>query len=129
MSVFPVVTADSAPLWDGYRDGEVRLPWCVACGRPHLPPGPCCPFCLDDRLNWRPASGQGLIGTFAVFHRRYLDDFPPPYIFVQVELDEGPRLPGSMPLDTRHLLKVGLRVAAHFAPAANGWTLPFFLPL
>ncbi|WP_229426651.1 Zn-ribbon domain-containing OB-fold protein [Microvirga alba] len=39
---------------------------------------------------WRPIKGTGEILSWAIFHRKYFDDFPPPYNTIAVRLDEGP---------------------------------------
>ena len=129
MSVYPAISDDSAPLWQGYAQGELRLPWCDACVRPHLPPGPICPYCLADSLSWRTASGYGTVGTFAVVRRKYFADFDPPYLFVQIALEEGPRLPASMPMEALDMVRVGLPVRVRFERARNQWSLPVFDPI
>ncbi len=129
MSVLPVISHDSAPLWDGYREGEIRLPWCEACGRPHLPPGPVCPYCLGDRLAWRAASGRGVVSTLVVMRRRYFEDFETPYPVVQVALEEGPRLTAGAAMDDLDRLRVGTPVAAGFETYPNGMVLPRFRPV
>ena len=129
MSVTPVISADSAPLWKGFEALELRLPHCLGCGRAHLPPGPVCPFCLSTGLEWRRASGRGNISTWVVVHRKYFADFDPPYIVVQVELDEGPRLTANMPLAELPIVRMGLPVQASFETAPNGMILPMFRSL
>ena len=128
MSVLPVISGDSAPLWGGYRECEIRIPWCEVCGRPHLPPGPVCPYCLSDRLAWRKASGRGVVSTIVVMRRRYFEDFEPPYPIVQVELEEGPRLTAGAVMDDFTRLHVGAPVVAEFETSANGMILPRFRP-
>ncbi len=34
--------------------------------------------------------GTGEIVSWVIFHRKYFDDFPPPYNMIAVRLDEGP---------------------------------------
>ena len=54
----PRITPDAKPFWDALRERRVLLPFCLECGKPHLPPGPVCPFCFTERIEWRPASGR-----------------------------------------------------------------------
>jgi uncharacterized OB-fold protein len=128
MSVIPSISRDSAPLWDGYKDGEIRLPWCLDCGHTHLPPAPVCPHCLSESLEWRRASGKGKVSTWVVMQRKYFVDFDPPYLVIQVELDEGPRLAAGMSMKFRDRVRVGMPVVATFETSANGMVLPFFVP-
>jgi uncharacterized OB-fold protein len=88
----PRIGPDNAPFWDGCRAHRLLLPTCRACGKPHLPPGPVCPFCFADDIGWQPASGRGRISTWTVVHKAWFPAFAAPYNVVQVELDEGPRL-------------------------------------
>src|SRR4029453_1212760 len=39
----PIITADSAPFWDGCRDGKLSLQRCAACESWRYPPAPVCP--------------------------------------------------------------------------------------
>ena len=124
----PRIGPDSAPLFEGYREGVLRLPFCTECGKPHLPPGPVCPFCLSERLEWRTASGLGTISTFVVVHKVWFPAFAGevPYNVIQVELDEGPRITAR--LDAPGPIAVGDRVRADFAPVDDTLTMLVFRP-
>jgi uncharacterized OB-fold protein len=128
MSAIPAMSIDSRPHWQGFEQGEIRLPVCTDCGKPHLPPGPVCPFCLSDALEWRVASGRGRVSTFAIVRRPYFRDFPPPYVFCQVELEEGPRLAATLKAGEAVEIRVGMPVWAGFERFANGMVLPVFRP-
>ena len=123
----PRIGADSAPFWAATREGRLRLPFCEACDRTHLPPGPVCPFCLSDAITWREASGHGRITTFTVVHKAWFPSFAAdlPYNVVQVELAEGPRLTanlvGAAPV-------IGMAVEVMFEEVTPEVTLPRFKP-
>lgn len=40
------------PFWDATAAGELRLPRCADCGRFRWPPGPFCPACRSQNLQW-----------------------------------------------------------------------------
>jgi len=126
----PRTTPDSQPFWDALRQRKLVLPHCAACGKPHLPPGPVCPFCFGDRLEWRPASGRGTVSTWTVVHKAWFPAFATdiPYNVVQVELEEGPRLTARVVGLSNERLKVGLPVAIDFDESREGITLPQFRP-
>ena len=128
MTVRPMMSSDSSPLWEGFVDGLIRIPRCDTCGRCHLPPGPVCPHCFSDALSWRRASGRGRISSWVIVHRKYFEDFDPPYVVVQVELEEGPRLTANMRIDDLGAIRVGAPVFATFEQAPNGLVLPVFHP-
>jgi uncharacterized OB-fold protein len=124
----PRITPDTQPFWDALRERRLVLPYCHDCGKPHLPPGPVCPFCFADQLDWRAASGRGRISTWTVVHKAWFPAFAAevPYNVVQVELDEGPRLTASVVGLPNDRLAVGLPVAIDFDDATPEVTLPRF---
>jgi uncharacterized OB-fold protein len=123
----PRISPDNLPFWEGCRRGELMLPTCQDCGRPHLPPGPVCPFCFSDRIGWKRASGRGRISTWVVVHKAWFEAFRDdiPYNVVQVELDEGPRLTANV-VGATDGLAIGLPVEVVFDRIDAALTLPRF---
>ena len=126
----PRITPDAKPFWDALRERQLRLPFCVACGKPHLPPGPVCPFCFAERLEWRAASGRGRVSTWTVVHKAWFPAFAGevPYNVVQVELEEGPRLTANVVRIENDQLAVGLPVMIEFDEVSPELTMPRFRP-
>jgi uncharacterized protein len=126
MKPLPRITPDSEPFWNALRERKLVLPWCLECKRPHLPPGPVCPFCFSERLEWRQASGRGRISTWTVVHKAWFSAFSEdiPYNVVQIELEEGPRLTANVVGLPNERLKVGLSVVIDF----DDVSLPRFRP-
>ena len=120
----PRLTPDNEPFYKALRERKFVLPYCLDCGKPHLPPGPVCPFCFSDRIHWKEASGRGRISTWTVVHKAWFPAFAEdiPYNVVQVELDEGPRLTANI-VDVSSL-KIGLPVEIVF-----GEPIPRFKPI
>ena len=120
----PRLTPDNEPFYKALREGRFVLPYCGDCGKPHLPPGPVCPFCFSDRIQWRAASGRGRISTWTVVHKAWFPAFAEdiPYNVVQVELDEGPRLTANVVNVSN--LKIGLPVEI-----VLGEPIPRFKPI
>lgn len=127
----PRISPDNQPFWDGCKRHQLLLPFCVACGKPHLPPGPVCPFCFGARLDWRAASGRGTVTTWTVVHQPWFPAFKAelPYNVVQVELAEGPRLAASLVGAGNDTLRVGLSVEVVFDDVTPDVTLPRFRPV
>ena len=127
----PLITPDNRAFWEAAKRHALALPWCGACGRPHYPPGPVCPFCFSDALEWRRISGKGRISTWVIVHRNWFAAFAQdlPYPVVQVELEEGPRLTAGYVASPSSTLRVGLPVEAVFRDVTEEVTLPFFRPL
>jgi uncharacterized OB-fold protein len=118
------------PFWDACKAHRLLLPYCRACGKPHLPPGPVCPFCFGDAFEWRAASGRGTISTWVVVHQPWFAAFKDdlPYNVVQVELEEGPRMTSSVVGLAHDELRVGLPVRVTFDDVTGDITLPRFRP-
>ena len=86
----PVMALDDRPMWDSIAEGALKLQKCSGCGAFRYPPGPICAECLSMESEWVAVDGGGNVLSWVVFHRKYFDDFPPPYNAVAVRLDEGP---------------------------------------
>ena len=124
----PNIGSDSRPLWDGFRHRKLMLPFCTECGKPHLPAGPVCPFCLSEEIEWRQASGRGTVSTFVIVHKAWFPSFTKdiPYNVVQVELDEGPRLAARMVDLNGRAIAVGQKVKIGFEDVDEALTMPCF---
>lgn len=128
MSMAQATGSASAPLWEGFDQRQLRLPFCGACGKAHLPPGPLCPFCLSEDLQWRGASGRAVLSTWVVEHRKVQPEFEPPYAIGQVELAEGPRLVASLAMDDLPRFRLGGPGSITFYETSDGRVLPMFRP-
>ncbi|SDB75111.1 Zn-ribbon domain-containing OB-fold protein, partial [Belnapia rosea] len=90
----PVVNADSAPYWQGAREGRLLIRRCDACGKTHFMPRHLCPACWSADLRWVEATGRGTVHSFTVIRRAPLAAFAPrvPYVVALIDLEEGPRM-------------------------------------
>lgn len=125
----PRITPDNKPLWDGFREKQVRVPHCANCDKMHLPPSPVCPFCLSNALEWRQCSGRGTVSTWVIVYRSSFPAFAEnvPYNVVQVELEEGPRLTASL-LGNEGPPLIGQKVVACFEHIDSDLTMLHFRP-
>jgi uncharacterized OB-fold protein len=85
-----VMTMYDVPMWESIAKGAWALQRCNGCHKFRYPPSPICPDCHDMEYEWVPVKGTGTLMSWTVFHRKYFDDFPPPYNAITVRLDEGP---------------------------------------
>lgn len=69
------------PFWDAANEGRLLLPQCSTCQRFRWPPGPFCPYCQSQCIDWVP-SGPGFIYTFTIVRSQNKD-----------ELEAAPRVP------------------------------------
>lgn len=90
----PQVTASNAPFWAAAKRGELMFLRCSDCGAWNFPAGPVCQRCWSENLEWRLASGRGVVSSWVVFRRAFDPSFEAdvPYAVVEVEVEEGVRL-------------------------------------
>ena len=125
----PEITLDSEAFWRSASEGKLMLKVCTQCGAVMYYPRILCTSCMSTDLQWREASGSGIVHAFSVVYRPPGPAFAPdiPYIVALIELAEGPRvfsniigvLPGSV--------YVGMPVEARFDKMADGIGIPRFV--
>jgi uncharacterized OB-fold protein len=102
-------------------------PRCEACGTFRFPPGPFCPACRSQDVDWVALTGPGAVFSYSVV--RGLPGQPdlllvpvvvefPDALGVHVVSD----LVGADPDEVR----IGMPVVVAFTPIADGWQLPVF---
>lgn len=116
------------PFWDACNREQFTLHRCEMCGSYYWPAS-CCVDHGGGAMSWQPASGQGEIETYTVFHRQYHPAFEPPYVVAVVRLTEGPyfhtNLVGCDPEEAR----VGMKVEVTFIDVSDDEKLPVFRPV
>ena len=121
---------ETAPFWDGVRNGVLRIPHCRDCAAYHFYPRPLCPHCWSRNIEWVTVSGAGRLHTFVVNHRPPKHLGPGPVVLAMVELDEGPRMMTQIidvdPDPAR--IRCDMPVEVVFDAAVAGVTLPKFRP-
>jgi uncharacterized OB-fold protein len=127
----PVPDPDSAPFWDGCREGRLMIQHCEACGQDQFPPGNVCSHCGARAIGWRQASGAGTVFSWIVVRHPvpkpvYADEVP--YVVALVELAEGVRMPSNIIGCAPEAVTAGMPVKVVFRPAADGIVLPLFEP-
>ncbi|MEU7837498.1 MULTISPECIES: OB-fold domain-containing protein [unclassified Nonomuraea] len=107
----PQPTPETAPYWEGARQGELRVQRCGACDRHYFYPRPSCRYCFSQEVHWVTVSGRARLVSYVINQRpmKGLEGLSP--VIALVELDEGPRLmtnivgveptPENLPLDLR----------------------------
>jgi uncharacterized OB-fold protein len=90
----PIVNADSAPYWQGARDGKLLLQRCTGCGALRFFPRYLCTACGSERVEWTEVSGRGRVQSFTIVHRAAFPEFQAitPYVVALIDLAEGPRM-------------------------------------
>ncbi len=114
------------PYFDGLARGELLLPWCRSCGKPHFYPRFACPHCWSDVYDWRPASGSGVVHSFSEVRANPPTAFAArlPFAIAIIDLDEGLRMMSNI-IDDPAALAIGDRVRVEFHQR-DGVNLPLF---
>lgn len=114
----PVIDADSAPYWEGARNGQLLIAKCGDCDAVHHYPRPFCPRCSGEAIRPVAASGTGTLYTYSTVYANDLAPFAErlPYSVGIVELAEGPRLMTLIEGTPAAELYVGMPVQAAFRP-------------
>ncbi len=124
----PMNATLTKPFWEATKRKELMIQRCKNCDHTFFYPREACPRCLygQEHLEWVKVSGNGRVYTYTIVHQpanpAFLNDVP--YIFGIIQLDEGPRMPGSViGLKDPHECHVDMRVKAVFEEASPDYTL------
>ena len=126
----PLIEEESAPYWNGLREGKLLIRHCRACGKHHSYPRPFCPHCWSDDVEWVQASGGATLYTHSVVH---VNDLPPfgsqvPYVAAVVELDEGPKMMTRVVGCEHDQLEIGMRLQLGTEVVTDEVTMAVFRP-
>lgn len=112
------------PFWEAARRGKLLLAHCTACDRPHWFPRVVCPMCGSRDIDWREASGRGIVYSVSVARRA-----TPPYALAYVTLDEGPTMLTNIVDCDVDGVAIGQKVRVVFKLRADALPAPMFTPL
>ena len=118
------------PYWDGIERGQLLLQHCGACSTYQYYARPLCAKCHSAELEWREASGRGVLYSYSVVQRGPAPSFQAiaPYVTAIVELEEGPRMFTNIVDVDAAALQVGESVSVVFREGPEGLQLPYFRP-
>ena len=89
---------DSAPFWQGTREGKLLLQYCPESGRFQHFPRPISLYTGSRKLEWREVSGKGTVYSHTVLRTPGLGaDGRLPCVLALVDLDEGVRILANLP--------------------------------
>ncbi len=124
----PLPDRDTQPFWDGCQEERFLLPICAACGEGRWPPGPMCPACQSQEVNWVESAGQGEVYSWIVanhpVHPDLVDQVP--YVVALIELEHGIRVVGNVAGCEPDDVEAGMPVELYFEELEDGSRLPNF---
>jgi hypothetical protein len=128
LSTLPQITAANRGFWEAASRGVLALAHCKVCGHSWYPPSSHCPSCLSIEFEFRPASGRARLWSWTVIHRRYFNEFPPPYVVAFVNLEEGPMLMSTVVGVRPEDLRCDMPLVAMFDRMSNEIAVLKFVP-
>ena len=126
----PTPTDLTQPFWEATRHHVLLLQWCTLCERPIFYPRERCPRCLTSNLEWRPASGRGVVYAVTVDHRPQLSSRQQtePFTVALVDLAEGVRMMSNIIDCPPDDVEIGMTVVLAWEALPDGRNLPQFTP-
>ena len=126
----PPVSPAAEPFWEATREQRLVLQWCTDCAAPVHYPREVCPKCLGRALEFRPASGRGVVYAASVHPKPSNPTMADrvPYVVALVELEEGVRLMTNVVGCDPETVAVGLPVKITWEALSDGRHLPLFEP-
>jgi hypothetical protein len=107
------------------RAGELRLQFCTDCAQHIFYPRALCPACGGGALEWRPASGAGVVYSTTTVRQR--PERGGDYNVSIIELSEGVRMMSAVRDIAPDAVKIGLEVSASLIEE-DGRIAVFFVP-
>lgn len=126
----PRPTPETQRYWDGCKQHELWLPFCLTCRKYFFYPRRFCPSCFGWDLEWRQVSGRGKLYTYSIQYRPQAPGFTPPYVTAIVQLDEGPRMMTNL-VDIEpdpEKIRCDMPVEVDFLDLTDEMRLPVFKP-
>jgi uncharacterized OB-fold protein len=112
---------DSAPFWQGTRDGKLVLQACGDTGRFQHFPRPVSLATGSRNLQWREVSGNGSVYAVTALRTPGLGaDGRLPCVLALIELEEGVRILGNLPASSPGDVRIGDRVKLSWDVVGDG---------
>jgi uncharacterized OB-fold protein len=128
---FPRPTPETETYWQGCRDHQLLLQFCVQCKEFQFYPRIICARCASDKLEWVKAAGQGTILTFTIVRRAVSEAYAAdvPYVVALIQLDEGPTMMSNIVQCAPEALEIGNPVQVVFEDWSEEISIPLFRPV
>jgi uncharacterized OB-fold protein len=126
----PAISPTSEPFWEATKERRLILQWCLDCDKAFFFPRDNCPLCLGTTIEWRPASGLGVVASVTVetAHPQPGVAGGDPYAVVLIDLEEGVRMMSNAVGCPPGEVTVGQAVQVTWEQLSDGRHLPLFEP-
>jgi len=126
----PRATPETAPYWDGCREGKLMIQRCSSCGHYQFYPRLLCTECMSDQVEWVSARGRGKVLSFTIVRQAISEAYAAdvPYVIALIQLDEGPTLMSNVIQSDPERVMMGMPVEVVFETWSEEITVPKFRP-
>ena len=124
----PRWSVDTKPYWDALHQGQLLYRHCNACAEPIFPPRALCPYCLSDKVDWRPSAGTGRVYSFTIQHVAAAPAWKEkvPLALGIIALDEGYHMFAQILADQLDQIEIDRAVTLVFDKVSEELVLPKF---
>jgi uncharacterized OB-fold protein len=123
----------TAPFWKAAAEHRLVCARCRICGRFRMPPGPFCPRCRSQEVDWPELTGPGTVFTYTVVIHPVLpilrDHVPYAAAVVTLPDADGARLIGNLVGMDSDEVRVEMPVEVQWADVGPGISVPRFTRL
>ncbi len=118
----------AAPFWEATKEKKFLLQFCATTGKAIWYPRDFSPHALGGNVEWREASGKGVVYAVSVMHRPGNPAMAEavPYAVALIDLEEGARMLSNVVNCDPDSIKVGDKVKPAWEPLEGGRHLPVF---
>ena len=122
----------TGPFWEAAAEHRLVCPRCTSCSTFRFPPGPFCPHCRSQEVEWVDVEPHGELYTYTVVHHAVLpalrDHVPYAVGLARLPGAGGARLHGNLIDVAADALRVGMPVEVVWDDVAPGVTVPRLRP-
>ena len=124
----PAITPETAPFWEAADRGTFLLQRCPDCGNFQYHYRALCSFCMSDKIEDYPSSGQGEVWTYSVVYRNATAGYTEkvPYVVGLVELEGGVKVVSNIIGGAPENVTFGTKVEVVFSKTEQGQAIPLF---
>ena len=130
LTPLPNPSPDTAPYWEGLRQGQFLVQRCRGCGKKRHYPRPVCDACYSLESDWVAIGGEGTLQSWTVCRHAFLPEFKEqlPYVVAIAELEDGIRVNLRLEVPPEQPLRTGDPVRVVYRQVSEEFTLPVLVP-
>ncbi len=122
----------TAPFWEATAEHRLIVQRCTDCGTVRQPPGPFCPSCRSQAVEWQELSGQATLYSFTVIRHALIPLLRAhlPMVIAVVEPDDAPaaRLVANLVEVAVDAIAIGMPLEIVWTDVEPGVTVYRFRP-